>query len=95
MLDFGCGTGILSILSSKLNAKSVTAIDYDNKCIDNTFENLKKNNIDNVELIKDDKVPKNKKFDLIISNINRNVILKSFEAFIETEAKGIYIKWFS
>ena len=94
VLDFGCGTGILSILSSKLNAKSVTAIDYDNKCIDNTFENLKKNNIDNVELIKDDKVPKNKKFDLIISNINRNVILKSFEAFIETEAKEFILSGF-
>ena len=94
VLDFGCGTGILSILSSKLNAKSVTAIDYDNKCIDNTFENLKKNNIDNVELIKDDKVPKNKKFDLIISNINRNVILKNFEAFIETEAKEFIFSGF-
>ena len=94
VLDFGCGTGILSILSSKLNAKSVTAIDYNNKCIDNTFENLKKNNIDNVELIKDDKVPKNKKFDLISSNINRNVILKSFEAFIETEAKEFILSGF-
>ena len=58
------------------------------------FENLKKNNIDNVELIKDDKVPKNKKFDLIISNINRNVILKSFEAFIETEAKEFILSGF-
>ena len=94
VLDFGCGTGILSILSSKLNAKSVTAIDYDNKCIDNTFENLKKNNIDNVELIKDDNVPKNKKFDLIISNINRNVILNSFEAFIETEANEFILSGF-
>lgn len=94
VLDYGCGTGILSILSSKLNAKSITAIDYDNKCIDNTFENLKKNNIDNVELIKDDKVPTNKKFDLIISNINRNVILESFEAFIETEAKEFILSGF-
>ena len=59
-----------------------------------TYENLKKNNIDNVELIKDDKVPKNKKFDLIISNINRNVILKSFEAFIETEAKEFILSGF-
>ena len=94
VLDYGCGTGILSILSSKLNAKSITAIDYDNKCIDNTFENLKKNNIDNVELIKDDKVPTNKKFDLIISNINRNVVLDSFEAFIETEAKEFILSGF-
>ena len=47
-----------------------------------------------MELIKDDKVPKNKKFDLIISNINRNVILKRFEAFIETEAKEFILSGF-
>ena len=34
------------------------------------------------------------KFDLIISNINRNVILDSFEAFIETEAKEFILSGF-
>ena len=62
--------------------------------VQKSIETLEKNNIDNVELIKDDKVPKNKKFDLIISNINRNVILKSFEAFIETEAKEFILSGF-
>ena len=31
---------------------------------------------------------------LIISNINRNVILKNFEAFIETEAKEFILSGF-
>ena len=42
IIDFGCGTGILSILSSKLNAKSVTAIDYDNKSVTYTHLTLRR-----------------------------------------------------
>ena len=94
VLDFGCGTAILSILASKLNAKKVTAVDYDLNCISNSTENLKKNNIDNVELINGDKVPLNKKYDLIISNINRNIIIQSFESFHKTEAKELILSGF-
>ena len=94
VLDFGCGTGILSILSSKLGAKWVSAIDCSARCIQSCIENLKVNNIDNVKLIKDNMVPSNDKFDLVISNINRNVIVKSFKSFSETNAKEILLSGF-
>lgn len=45
VLDFGCGTGILSIASAKLGAKSVVAIDNDIWAFENTRENIKKNRV--------------------------------------------------
>lgn len=76
ILDMGCGTGILSILASKLGANKVYSIDYDNWSCNNTSANSKLNNIDNlnimngsVELIDDIK------FDVILANINRNILL--------------------
>ena len=42
-LDYGCGTGILSILA-EIKAKHIDAVDTDIKSIKNTSENIKINN---------------------------------------------------
>jgi len=42
-LDYGCGTGILAILATKLAADTVQAIDYDPLSYENTLENIEKN----------------------------------------------------
>jgi len=76
ILDMGCGTGILAILSSMLNAKNIWAIDNDEWSYKNTIENLKLNNIENVKpLLGDKKDIKGKKFDIIFANINKNILL--------------------
>jgi len=48
VLDYGCGTGILSILASKLGANKVMAIDNDGLAYDNTLAQLALNGIENV-----------------------------------------------
>lgn len=78
VLDFGCGTGILSILASKLGAKQVIAIDNDvNACL-NTQENLIQNLITNCEVKQGelDKAEGNT-YNIILANINRNIILSN------------------
>ena len=45
VLDFGSGTAILSIISAKLGAKYIDAVEIDNKVNDSALENLKINNI--------------------------------------------------
>jgi ribosomal protein L11 methyltransferase len=76
VLDAGCGTGILSILSGKLGASSITAYDNDEWVIDNVQENLKINNINADVLIGTvQDIVFSSKFDIILANINKNILL--------------------
>ncbi len=45
VIDFGCGSGILTITACKLGANSVLAIDNDPVCIKVTAENVVKNDV--------------------------------------------------
>ena len=45
MLDLGCGSGILSILSLMLGAKEAVADDIDPNAVDTAYENAQMNNI--------------------------------------------------
>lgn len=77
VLDMGCGTGVLSILSSLKGAKSIVAVDNDEFAYNNAIENIKNNNIKNVSVILSDiEAIKDKTFDVILANINKNIILK-------------------
>lgn len=78
VLDFGTGTGVLSILAEKMGASKVIAIDNDKWSIENAKENLQKNNCEKIELIKTDNLITGHKFDIILANINKNVILENF-----------------
>src|SRR5690606_12212830 len=49
VLDMGCGTGILGILSAKQGATNVVAIDNDPICIDSVLENSALNGIEKIE----------------------------------------------
>lgn len=74
VFDFGTGTGILAILAEKLGAASVTAIDNDEWSIENGKENAVRNGCTRINLYFASSVP-NDRFDVILANINRNVIL--------------------
>lgn len=78
VLDFGTGTGILAILAEKAGAKNIYAIDNDDWSIANAEENFKKNNCKKIYLKKTSTVSSKIKFDVILANINKNVILESF-----------------
>ena len=77
VFDFGTGTGILAILAEKLGAKSILAIDNDQWSITNAAENIQKNNCSHIELVLSDKPESAHKFDIILANINKNIILEN------------------
>ncbi|MCF6241214.1 MAG: 50S ribosomal protein L11 methyltransferase [Bacteroidales bacterium] len=76
ILDMGCGTGILAILSAQKGAKEICAIDIDKWSYNNTLENLQLNSIKNVHVEQGDKSNIGSKFfNIIYANINKNVLL--------------------
>lgn len=46
MLDLGCGSGILSIISLLLGAEKAVAVDIDPNAVDTAYQNADRNNID-------------------------------------------------
>ena len=83
LLDMGCGTGVIAILASLKGASPVTAIDNDEWAWENTKENVLRNNLelDNV-LLGDASLLKDKKWDIIMANINRNILLNDMEHYV-------------
>lgn len=75
ILDMGCGTGVLAVVAKKLGAKSIEAIDIDDWCVENTLENYQLNGLTETNVFKgDSSLLKDKKYDIILANINRNVL---------------------
>jgi ribosomal protein L11 methyltransferase len=76
VLDMGCGTGILAILAGMTGARELVAIDNDPVCYESAIENAALNNIQNITVLCGGKeVIPNQKFDVILANINRNILL--------------------
>jgi ribosomal protein L11 methyltransferase len=76
VLDFGSGTGILSVYAEKLGAKNIDAIDNEDWAFENCIENAALNNCKIINpILGDHKYEFAKKYDIILANINRNVIL--------------------
>jgi len=83
VLDMGCGTGVLAILTAMKGASSVEAIDIDNWCYLNTLENIERNNTAQIEVYQGDSdLLKGKRYDVIIANINRNILLKDINLYV-------------
>ncbi len=84
VLDMGCGTGILAIMASKLGADHITAIDNDAICYESTIENAQLNHVDNITSLCGSKetIP-DEKFDIILANINRNILLDQMQRYCE------------
>lgn len=78
LLDFGCGTGILAILASKLGARSIEAVDIEEESYRNTLENSALNDVHNIiARCGTLDVVEGASFDGILANINRHVILEA------------------
>ena len=75
VFDFGTGTGILAILAEKMGAKNIKAIDNDEWSINNAKENIERNNCAKISVLPGNEPPSKEKFDIILANINKNVIL--------------------
>ena len=83
-LDMGCGTAILAILAEMKGAQPIDAIDIDNWCYLNSIENAERNNCKHITVYEGDAaLLKGKKYDLIIANINRNILLNDMQAYVD------------
>ncbi|MBJ6369702.1 50S ribosomal protein L11 methyltransferase [Snuella sedimenti] len=83
VLDMGCGTGVLAILAEKRGATRIDAVDYDNWCYLNSIENVERNSCKHITVIEGDAtVLKGKKYDIIIANINRNILLNDMATYV-------------
>lgn len=76
ILDIGCGSGILSILAKKLNAKNVDACDIDQIAVDSTIENASINKVEVNAFISDLFSNVDKKYDIIFANILAEILVK-------------------
>jgi ribosomal protein L11 methyltransferase len=81
ILDFGTGTGILSILSEKLGAARITAVDNDEQSIETATENFESNDCGKIQLIKASSAKGDDKFDIILANIIKATIVDNLSAF--------------
>ena len=90
VLDCGCGTGILGICALKLGAEKCLAYDIDEWSVDNTRHNAVINQVDDrlTPLHGDatllDAVAE--RFDVVLANINRNILLQDMERFVRVMA---------
>jgi ribosomal protein L11 methyltransferase len=101
VMDAGCGTAILSIMACKLGANEVEAFDIDEWSVVNGNENIEINGCRNIRLQqgKISEVDLAGKFDIVLANINKNVLLdeiKTYATFLHPKGQlllsGFYTK---
>jgi ribosomal protein L11 methyltransferase len=90
VLDMGCGTSILAIIAKKRGAGDILAVDIDEWSVRSSEENIGINNTPGIEVrLGDiDVVRADEKFDMIIANINRNIIIRHLEHYAKLLPKG-------
>lgn len=89
VLDMGCGTGVLAILAEMKGAVKLDAIDIDNWCYLNTIENVERNNCSKISVYEGGaELLKGRRYDRIIANINRNILLEDMVFYAESLNPG-------
>jgi len=82
VLDMGSGTGVLAIMAALRGATVIDAIDIDHWCYLNAIENTARNNVDFINVLEGDaSLLVDKKYDLIIANINRNILINDIPVY--------------
>ena len=83
VLDMGCGTAVLGILAKMRGADYVEGIDIDEWAYNNAIENVQRNGVEMTIRIGDASLldKREDKFDLVIANINRNILLNDMATY--------------
>jgi len=82
VLDMGCGTAVLAILAELKGAQPIEAVDIDNWCYINSIENVERNKCKSITVFEGDaSLLKEKRYDVILANINRNILLNDIETY--------------
>jgi ribosomal protein L11 methyltransferase len=97
VLDMGTGTGVLAILAEKRGATEIVAVDIEPWSVENTIENAERNNCKNIiGLCGDLDVVPEKKFGLILANINKNILKAHLPGYAKLAKQGaqLYLSGF-
>lgn len=89
-LDMGCGTGILSVAALKFGAAAMTAVDIDEWACGSCRESAALNGVeDRIEtLCGSVESVAGRKFDFILANIGRNIVVDMMPAFASMLTAG-------
>lgn len=89
ILDMGCGTAVLAILAAMKGAGHVHAVDVDPWSYQNALENVKLNDHKEIEVTQGDATSlADRKYDVILANINRNTLLADIPSYVAHLNKG-------
>ena len=90
VFDVGTGSGILSIISAKLGAKNIQAVDYDDSVLKIVEENLEQNNVQDIISVAQSDLMQNVhgKAELVIANIIADIIIRLFDQLDEHLEQG-------
>ena len=97
VLDMGCGTAVLAILAEIRGAKNIDAIDIDPWCFENSEENVARNECSKIVVhLGDASIIPLHKYDVVIANINRNILLNDMEVYKKSllEEGSLYLSGF-
>ena len=83
VLDMGCGTSVLAVFAKQKGAKYVLAIDNDTWAFENSLENTKRNQVEIDVKLGDASLLGTQKFDVILANINKNILLQDMEKYVQ------------
>jgi len=82
VLDMGSGTAVLAILAEKKGARDIDAIDIDEWAFENAEENASRNDCSKIRcLLGGAELLGDKKYDIILANINRNILLRDMNLY--------------
>lgn len=89
-LDMGCGTGVLAIVAIKCGARKMTAVDIDEWACDSCRESIALSEVqESVEVrCGSMAVVAGEKFDFVLANINRNILINMMPSFAEALSVG-------
>ena len=89
VLDMGCGTAILAVFAKMKGAAYTEAIDIDQWAYDNALENCQINQAEDIVIkIGGAELLGERKFEIILANINKNILLEDIPAYIEVLEEG-------
>ncbi len=93
VLDVGSGTGILAVLAAKMGARSVLAFDIEEWAVENARENAELNDCPQITVFQGTiaDVDPASRYDLVLANINRNVLLAEIPAYTHLLNEGGYL----
>lgn len=89
-LDMGSGTGVLAIAALLKGVESMDCIDIDSWAYENCIENCAANgfSLKTNAMLGDAALLEGKKYDFVLANINRNILIADMHSYANTLSEG-------